>query len=96
MPIITNYVASGHEGDFSYLDPETNISVAGKVSTDADDNLVTVSGSCSKQIEGANTVIGSFSLFFSNANFSIQDNLVDALDATVTALYNDLHPVQSS
>lgn len=96
MPIISNYTASGHEGDFSYVDSTTGITVSGKVSTDASDNLVTVSGSCSKTIEGTNATIGSFSIYFSNQNHALQDMIMDALGAAVGALYDELHPAQSS
>ena len=92
MPIISNYTANSHEGDFTYTDTSTGVTVVGKLSTDANDNLITVNGACTKVIDAVTVSIGSFSVFFSTTTHAVQDNLMDAIDAAVNALYNELHP----
>lgn len=86
MTIVTDYVATGHTG--SYSTTSGDYTVAGTLTTNSDDKLVTFKGNVTNTSSTEN--IGSFSLYFSKDTEAIQDALMAAIKAVRTSVASDL------
>jgi hypothetical protein len=86
MTIVTNYAPTGHSG--SYSTTSGIYTVAGTLTTNADDDLVTIKGTVTKTADSSN--IGTFSLYFVSGDDSIQDAVMSALKAVRTAVQADI------
>lgn len=89
MTIVTNYVATGHTG--SYSTTSGDYTVAGTLTTNSDDKLVTFKGNVTNTSDSEN--IGSFSLYFTKDTESIQDALMAAIKAVRTSIASDLDTI---
>ena len=88
MPIVSNYGASGHTGKFNTTSGDYTL--AGDITTDKDDNLVTMTGNVT--VTADSKKVGSFSLYFSVAEGTTQDAIVAAIKAVRTAIDSELNP----
>lgn len=88
MPIVSNYGASGHAGKFNTTSGDYTL--AGDITTDKDDNIVTMTGNVT--VTADSKKVGSFSLYFSVAEGTTQDAIVAAIKAVRTAIDSELNP----
>lgn len=89
MPIVSNYGASGHSGKFNTTSGDYTL--AGDITTDKDDNLITMTGTVA--VTSNAKKVGSFSLYFNVSEGSTQDAIVAAIRAVRTAIDSELNPV---
>lgn len=86
MTIVQNYVATGHSG--SYSTTSGVYTIAGTLTTNSEDKLVTLKGTVTKTADSES--IGTFSLYFTKDDNEVQDAVMAALKAARTAINSDL------
>lgn len=87
MNIVTNYEATGHSGSFSTT--SGIYTVAGDLTTDAENDIVTVKGSVS--VTADESKVATFNLYFIDDNNDHQDAIMAALKAVRSAIDTDLN-----
>ena len=86
MNIVTNFESTGFKGQYSTT--SGSYTIAGKVSTDAEKNLISINGDITVTASGAR--VGAFSMSFAATDGATQDAIVAAIKAVRSAVYNDL------
>lgn len=87
MTIVNNYVATGHAGSFSTT--SGIYTIAGDLTTDAENDLVTMKGSVS--VTSSNDKVATFNIYFIDDNNSSQDAIVAAIKAARSAIHTDIN-----
>ncbi len=87
MNIVSNYQPTGHTGSFTTT--SGIYTIAGDLSTDADDDLVTVKGSVS--VTADSSKVATFNLYFIDDTNAGQDAIMAAIKAVRSAISTDVH-----
>lgn len=87
MTIVTNYVPTGHSGSFSTT--SGIYTIAGDLTTDAENDIVTVKGNVTVTSSSAN--VATFNLYFIDDNNDHQDAIMAAIKAARSAIDTDLN-----
>lgn len=86
MTYITNYGATSHSGAFSVT--TGGYVFAGTVSTDKDNNIKSITCDITKSAD--NSKVGSLSMYYSVATYSIQEAVAALIDTVLGDLHTDL------
>jgi len=87
MNIVTNYEATGHSGSFSAT--SGIYTVAGDLTTDAENDIITMKGNVT--ITASSAKVATFNFYFIDDNNSNQDAIVAAIKAVRSAIDEDLN-----
>lgn len=87
MPIVSNYTASGHVGEFSTTSGIYTIS--GDLTTDAANNIVTIKGNVT--VTSTSEKVTSFNLYFVTDNDNTQNDILGILKAVHTSINGELN-----
>lgn len=87
MNIVTNYEATGHTGSFSTT--SGIYTVAGDLTTDAENDIVTMKGNVT--ITSSSAKVATFNFYFIDDDNSNQDAIVAAIKAVRSVIDEDLN-----
>jgi hypothetical protein len=87
MNIVTNYEATGHSGSFSTT--SGIYTVAGDLTTDAENDIVTMKGTVT--VTSSNAKVATFNFYFIDDDNLNQDAIVAAIKAVRSAIDVDLN-----
>lgn len=87
MTIVTNYVPTGHSGSFSTT--SGIYTVAGDLTTDAENDIVTMKGSVT--VTASSAKVATFNLYFIDDDNLNQDAIMAAVKAVRSAIDTDLN-----
>jgi PKD repeat protein len=87
MTIVTNYVPTGHSGSFSTT--SGIYTVAGDLTTDAENDIVTMKGSVT--VTSSSAKVATFNLYFIDDDNVNQDAIMAAVKAVRSAIDADLN-----
>ena len=87
MTYISNYEPTSHAGDFSVT--TGGYIFAGKLTTDKDDNIKSITCDVSKSSN--NEKVASLSLYYATTTYSIQEAIAGLVDTVLGDLHTDLN-----